>query len=233
MKIILTEEQFKLLKEYDVLNDYINTPLNESIDFKKLIDKYKAAIAAGIAVSTILFSINHLNLPNNQKDFLKKEVGVEMSNNPMRQQRIEAVKKYIAMALKNQNFSFNNLQLSPEKIVDVCDANDFDLPLLLAQAHLESCFGMTNRARKTNSVWSVGSYDNGKNACTYANQNQSILPYINLMKRDYLNDKSIDELLTPGNFVNFDGKRYASDKNYENKVKSIRNKILRMYPELA
>lgn len=232
MRVLITEEQFNILKDLYMLNENVED-LNESFDLQKLIQKYKAALTAGIAASAIILSINGLHLPGYQKDLLKKEVGVEMVDSTQRQKRIDAVDKYITIALTNQNFSKNNLQLSPEKIVDICDENNFDLPLLLAQAHLESCFGMTNRARRTNSVWSVGSYDNGKNVCTYPNQNSSILPYINLMKNNYLADKTIDELLTPGNFVNTKGQRYASDKNYENKVKNLRNKILGKYPELA
>ena len=102
-----------------------------------------------------------------------------------------------------------------------------------AQAHLESCFGITSRARKTNSVWSVGSYDNGKNVCTYNTQDDSIIPYIKLMQNNYLNGKDVDDILKPGGFVNNKGMRYASDPKYESKVKSIRNRILQKYPELG
>ena len=41
------------------------------------------------------------------------------------------------------------------------------------------------------------------------------------------------DLLKPGNFVNGVGNRYASDKKYESKVKSIRNRIIKMHPILA
>lgn len=232
MRLIITEEQFNIVKDLYTLNEAIGE-IDESVSLKQLVQKYKAALTAGIAASTILFSINALNLPGSEKDFLKKEVGVELSTNPQRQKRIDAVTKYIETALKNQGFSMENLQLSPEKIVDICDENGFDLPLLLAQAHQESCFGMTNRARRTNSVWSVGSYDNGKDVCKYANQDSSIQPYINLMKNNYLADKTIDELLSPGNFVNKKGLRYAQDKNYEGKIKNLRNRIINKYPELA
>ena len=112
MKVLITEEQFKALKDLYTLNEDIEE-INESFDFQKLIQKYKAALTAGIAASTILLSINALHLPGFQKDLLKKEVGVEMAANPQREHRIEAVKKYIETALKNQNFSIDNLQLSP------------------------------------------------------------------------------------------------------------------------
>lgn len=233
MKFIVNESQFDFIKEYSILQEITGETLTEGFDIKSLINRYKAALAAGIAASVIAFAIDGLGLNEKYKNYIKQEVGVEQQVNTLRDKKIEDVTKYIAQALKNQNMSIENLQLSPEKIVDVCQKNNFDLPLLLAQAHLESCFGMTNRARKTNSVWSVGSYDSGKNACTYPTQDDSIQPYINLMKAKYLNDKSIDELLSPGGFVNDLGMRYASDKNYENKVKSIRNKIIRLYPDLA
>ena len=104
----------------------------------------------------------------------------------------------------------------------------------MAQAHLESCFGFGRRARETNSVFSVGCYDNGKNIVKYNSQNARSRPYIILMQNDYLRgEKSVDDILSPDAFVNMNGHRYAQDKNYENKVKTLRNKIIKQYPELA
>ena len=233
MKLHITEEQLRFIEDLFLLESLTEPEIiTESFNLKGLINKYKAALAAGVTATVILFAIDRLGINDKQKDFIKQEVGVEQVDS-LRDQKINAVEKYIAQALKNQNFSLDGLQLSPEKIVDLCYEHNYDIPLLLAQGHQESCFGMTNRARRTNSVWSVGSYDNGKNVCTYANQNQSILPYINLMKKNYLSDKTIDELLTPGGFVDTMGRRYASDKNYENKIRNLRNKIIKLYPELA
>ena len=158
MKFIINESQFDFIKEYSMLQEITGETLTEGFDIKSLINRYKAALAAGIAASVIAFAIDGLGLNEKYKNYIKQEVGVEQQVNTLRDKKIEDVTKYIAQALKNQNMSIENLQLSPEKIVDVCQKNNFDLPLLLAQAHLESCFGMTNRARKTNSVWSVGSW---------------------------------------------------------------------------
>jgi flagellum-specific peptidoglycan hydrolase FlgJ len=152
---------------------------------------------------------------------------------PNLQEKVNAVNEYMATAAKNQKFDPRTIQLSAEAMVDACNKNNFDLPLLMAQAHLESCFGLTSRARRTNSVFSVGSYDNGKNAATYPTQNDSIVPYITLMKNNYLGNRSVDDLLRPGCFVNSQNMRYATDKSYENKVKSIRNRIISKYPILA
>lgn len=234
MKVILTEEQFKDLKDFYLMEDIM---LNESLSLKNIYNKCKAALVAGVAVTAILFYIDKLNIMDKDKESLKNAIRTEaIIDKPQDtnfEQKVESVKKYIEVALKNQGYSIENLKLSPEAIVKACYENGFDLPLCLAQAHLESCFGMTNRARKTNSVWSVGSYDNGKNKATYKTQDDSIVPYINLMKNNYLGNKSIGDILTPGSFVDFKGNRYASDVNYENKVKKLRNKIISKYPELA
>lgn len=235
-KIILDESEYEFLKGIILLESIINpNELNESINLRELFNKYKKALAIGVAVSSIIFSINSLGIADRDKEMLKNKLGIEMTSktDSLTQKKIDAVKKYMETALKNRNIPIENLQLSPEKIVQACQETGFDLPLLLAQAHLESCFGTTNRARNTNSVWSVGSYDNGKNVCTYNSQDDSIMPYIKLMQANYLSNKNVNDILQPGKFVNGIGKRYASDKNYENKVKSIRDKIIRQYPELA
>ena len=137
-------------------------------------------------------------------------------------------------ALDNQGFSEKSTRLRAETLVKACDENGFDLPFIMAAAHLESCFGATNRAQLTNSVFSEGCWDNGKNKVRYSDPNESVYGYINLLKRSYLvNGKTIKDLMIPGKFVNGLGKRYASDKNYERKLKNVRNRIISMYPELA
>ena len=142
--------------------------------------------------------------------------------------------KYIKDTLKLNGKNPNELKLSPQLIVTLCKKHNFSIPFLVAQAHLESHFGTTDRAKRTNSVFSVGSYDSGKNACTYPSQNSSIEPYINLIKNDYLTDgKTLNDLLKPGAFVNKNGYRYASDKNYEKRLLSCMNRVLKFCPGLA
>jgi hypothetical protein len=55
------------------------------------------------------------------------------------------------------------------------------------------------------------------------------------MLEDYLDDGNItvDNLLADGKFVNFDGKRYASDRRYERKLRNMRNTLIRNYPCLS
>ena len=246
--LVLTEQQLNSLKEYYLLESYIG-PVNESIDLNRLWKKYKQAIIAGVAASAIFASINDLTIDKGakytlnclaQNEFNKmmnnKENNSEyqLTQNVSLQDKVDAVKDYITKAVKNQGYNPNNLKLSPEEMVLACEETGYDLPMLMAQAHLESCFGFGKRARQTNSVFSVGCYDNGKNMAKYSSQNASIRPYIKLMQNNYLGDnKTVDDILSPNAFVNMNGHRYAQDKNYENKVKSIRNKILKQYPQLA
>ena len=137
-------------------------------------------------------------------------------------------------ALANQHYTLESTDLKPETLVKASIERNFDLPFLMAVAHQESCFGATPRAQRTNSVFSEGSWDNGKNTVTYSDPNESVYGYIDLMNRSYIvNGKTLFDLLLPGAFVNGIGKRYASDENYENKIKSLRNRIIKKYPELA
>ena len=229
--IIITESQLRLISES--LNvEMILEEASEDGDRTNILRTVKRLLYAGFATSVILTAVMNLNV----SDAIKKEAEeIIMSNQPDSTfiQRVNAVKKYMKAAAENQGYNPEDIKLSPEAMVLAADENDFDLPFLLAQAHLESCFGLTPRARKTNSVFSVGCYDNGKNVCKYSTQDDSIVPYINLIKNDYLVDgKTIENLLQKGKFVNAINKRYASDPYYEGKVKNIRNRIVSRFPEL-
>lgn len=229
--IIITESQLRLISES--LNvEMILEDASEDGDRTNILRTVKRLLYAGFATSVILTAVMNLNV----SDSIKREAEeIIMSNQPDSTfiQRVNAVKEYMKIAAENQGYNPEDIKLSPEAMVLAADENDFDLPFLLAQAHLESCFGLTPRARKTNSVFSVGCYDNGKNVCKYSTQDDSIVPYINLIKNDYLVDgKTIEDLLQKGKFVNAINKRYASDPYYEGKVKNIRNRIVSKFPEL-
>ena len=149
-------------------------------------------------------------------------------------EKVEAVTQYIKYAITNQNYKYEDLKLSPETLVLESIKHNFDLPFMMAQAHQESCFGMSPRARKTNSVFAVGSYDDGSNKHIYETQDESISTYINLLKSNYLvNGKSELDLLKTNGFVDYNNNRYASDENYEITIKYLRNKIIKMHPVLA
>lgn len=240
MRIILTEQQYDALMFHERLA-YL---LQEDSSFKKkdLIRKLiKRCLIAGMAVGAIITAINQSNLPAKEKlemvEMAKADsiaMAEKAKSDSIYQNKVNAVRNYMAKALENQNYSLQSTKLKPETLVKASMETGFDLPFMMAVAHQESCFGATPRAKKTGSVFSEGLYDNGHNAKRYSDPNDSVYGFINLLNNDYLRDgKTLPDLLKPGNFVNYNGHRYASDSNYENKIKYLRNSIARNYPELS
>jgi hypothetical protein len=248
MKIILTEQQFRNILLNERIEVILNS-LNESKSFKDMKKKIKVAISSGVAISVILLAIAKLNTNSEEKEELAKFAKkMEIYQDSIRKEdsvakarldsvfsmKVEACKNYMEYALKNQGYTLKSTKLDPEQLVKICDENDFSLPFTMAIANLESCFGANKRAQKTNSVFSVGSWDNGENKHFYSDPNESIQPFIDLIKKDYITgEKSLEDLLKKNSFVNRNGDRYASLGNYESQVKSIINRITRMYPILS
>lgn len=251
MKLILTESQIKKVMLMEQMLFILNEAICEDktlYNVKKII---KQMIIAGMSLSAITYAINNADLKQKDKDILigiaqeeviAKEDDVNtfntsinnVNNNQLFLEKINAIENYMEKALHNQNYTKDDTDLTAEALVKASYENNFDLPLLMAAAHLESCFGATPRARRTNSVYSVGAYDNGRDVVTYNHPNESIQGYIELLINDYLIDgKTINDLLIPGKFINKNGHRYASNKNYEKELKFIRDKIKKNYPILA
>ena len=240
-KIFITESQLNKVLMQEQSENALLCELNESIDFNNLKRKIKKAILAGVAASVILSAVSKLNVDDNTKHELEKIVQTEMvqdstetQNDSIHQQKVEACRAYMEWAMKNQGYDWKTTKLTPEAIVTACEQNDFSIPFTIAIANLESCFGQTPRSKITNSVFSVGSYDNGKNVCTYSTPDESIVPFIKIIKKDYLQngEKTLSDLLVPNQFVNMNGHRYAKNPKYEGQIKSIMNRIIRMYPIL-
>jgi hypothetical protein len=109
--------------------------------------------------------------------------------------------------------------LSPLKLIELCAKYNVDLRFVLAQGHLESHFGTRGSASKTHSVFNVGAYDGHsaerqrKNGFAYEHPDQSIKPYLKLLNSRYLVNKTEFDLLQQ--FVDINGKRYASNLKYE------------------
>lgn len=240
-KVFITESQLKQVVMQEQYENFLVQQLNESLDFNTLKKKIKRALLAGVTASVILGAVSKLDINDIEKHQLAQLVNTEMAqdstetqNGSIHQQKIEACKAYMEWAMKNQGYDWSTTNLTPEAIVDICEENNFSIPFTMAIANLESCFGQTPRSKRTNSVFSVGSYDNGKNVCTYSTPDESIAPFINLIKKDYLQDgeKTLDDLLVTNQFVNMNGHRYAKNPQYEGQIKSIMNRIIKMYPIL-
>lgn len=241
MNVVLTNKQLNNLVLIEEVKIVLSKPLNENLNIDILKNKIKKLLLNGVAIATILTVVNSTNISKAEKEalisYIKQAEIVEKERtkqDSITRMKINACNKYMLKALNNQGYNENSTKLTAEAMVKASEKYNFDLPLLMAAAHLESCFGATSRAKRTNSVFSVGSYDNGKNMVKYNHPNESINGYISLLNNDYLiNGKTIDDLLKPGAFVNKNGHRYASKKNYEKILTSIRNKIINEYPELT
>lgn len=106
-------------------------------------------------------------------------------------------------------------------LVENCEKYGIPITFTLAQGEIESHFGTTGLAYRTNSVWNVGAFD-GYNYDNiqhkFNNPNDSVTPYLELLLSNYLSNKTVEDLLE--NFVDINGNRYASDPHYETKLKS-------------
>lgn len=133
---------------------------------------------------------------------------------------IDATQNYIDSIAPNSN-------LRALILVEKCEEYKIPITFVLAQGELESKFGTTGLAYRTNSIWNVGAYDNydiKDIKIKYENPNDSVEPYLNLLNSNYLNGKTIEDLLD--SFTDINGNRYATDKYYESKLKIIHNYIL-------
>ena len=106
-----------------------------------------------------------------------------------------------------------NSKMTGEKIVDACLESNYDIPLLLSQAHNESHFGTT-----TKKVFGI------KNK-QYKHPNNAIMDYIELMQQKYVKTRSVESALNAG--LNVEGSRckYAGIKSYATKIKLTRANI--------
>ena len=107
-------------------------------------------------------------------------------------------------------------------LVDACEKYNIEVKFALAQGEIESHFGTKGLASKTNSVWNVGAYDGHfyskiMGTYKYSHPNESIEPYLKLLYEKYLTNEVEEGLLR--NFVDHNGNRFASDKNYEERLR--------------
>ena len=123
-------------------------------------------------------------------------------------------------------------QVSADYLVNGCADYNIDIIFVLAQGTLESHFATKGVGGKINSIFNVRVYDTIKNGndvaskYRYPHPDESIEPYLQLLKENYLVDgKTETDLLS--NFVNKYGQRYASYPTYETQMAHIMKRIKR------
>jgi len=167
---------------------------------------------------------SQLQIRNDQdlkKDTFNKEYYVSHVKKQAEIELIDEVDKFIKS-------KFPTSKLSAFHLVKKCLKYDIDIVFSLSQGIVESQLGTDGSARKTNSVWNVGTYDNGKVLYKYKHPNQSIEPYLILLKENYLIKvtprgdtlfKDINSLIKDKGFYNKNGHRFAANKDYEDMIR--------------
>ena len=107
-------------------------------------------------------------------------------------------------------------------LVEECERFNIDVKFVLAQGEIESHFATKGLGARLNNVFNVGIFDgfnssDVNNIYKYNYPNQSIRPYLKLLTEKYLVNKLEGDLME--NYVDINGNRYASDPNYESKLK--------------
>jgi len=128
-------------------------------------------------------------------------------------------------------------ELDFEYLVQKCEEYKIDIIFVIAQGILESHLGTRGKAAETHSVWNVGTYDNGQILYRYNHPNESIEPYLKLLKERYLVDKDLCNLVQDKGYINNNGKRFASARGYENSLRQLMVRIdmetsIKMYQEI-
>ena len=115
-------------------------------------------------------------------------------------------------------------------IVDECEKYNINICFVLAQGEIESHFGTKGLGGKFNNVFNINVHDKVKGESNmnkkyiYKYPNESIEPYLKLLIDNYLVDKLETDLLNK--YVNKNGLRYATDPDYEAKLRGKYNSIV-------
>lgn len=260
MKVYLTEAQLQLILINEKLKQFDeNCLLCEWSNFNKwnnlpkhIKNDIKVALAAGVPALTIAAAVNNMtNVPteikqkyvnwiNNKRDMLNNntfDYSQEMQE--LHDLKVRELNRCMQDKMKffrgPKNYDPNEIKLSADEIITQCENYGYDPVLAAAQTWNETKCGTSDRAKRSNSAFSVGSYDNGKDAVNYKHVNASIEPYIKLMQNDYgINSDQLQKIFNgSAKLVNGVGARYASDPNYENTLRQTYNSIKKAYPVLS
>lgn len=196
-------------------------------DFRQLLVNV-CYIVALIAIGAVIYGVIEIrnNLKEQQRiegypfELMRQEAELSYSEN--KSKLVQVVDEYIKTNAPNSS-------LSGYCIVTNCEKYDLDIKFVLAQGQVESCFGTKGLAVKTNSVFNVGAYDNktyeeinGK--YKYKHPDFSVEPYMQLLYKDYISGTTT-ELDLLAKYVSKNGKRYASNPNYEKDLLDVYKQI--------
>lgn len=197
------------------------------VNINNLIMKHKwfcVIVSIVLTLTTIISIMNWFKLNKTSINITKEKEytyaydcikEAELKYWEIKSQLCDEVQKYIDSVAPTSN-------LKGYAVVEECERFNVDIKFVLAQGEIESHFATKGLGARLNSVFNVGAYD-GLSAedvslvYKYDYPNQSIRPYLELLTSRYLINKLEEDLLD--NYVDINGNRYASDPNYESKLK--------------
>lgn len=211
--------------------------MEKKIDWKSILSHYTIKFIT-IAVTAIIVYVSikmALYIIDDGSDIVK----VETSNTIyVRDSYVERLESKFSAARENLALEVDKYihsvaptsSVTALNLIDLCAEYNIDLRLALVQGHVESHFGTKGTASRTNSIFNVGAYDGYsaekqmKNGFGYKHPDYSVEPYLKLITSRYLVDgKNEEDLLNE--FVDKNGKRYASCETYESLLRSRWDKI--------
>ena len=196
--------------------------------FRKVL-KY---IALGIFFAVISFGVHIFDVTKEKQYFKKNYVfdvyreNLELDYYRSKDALVDVVDSYIK-------------EIAPSSVmngiafVNKCDEYNMNLFFVIAQAQIESSFATKGLGQKMNSAFNVKAYygKGSKYMDKYDHPDDSIEPYIILVKKNYMGD-SKTEMDLMNNYVNFEGKRYATNPDYEEMMLSTYKKLINRYDKV-
>lgn len=192
------------------------------IRIKKTLKFVAVVVVFGIVAcaSSYIFSKHHITSDYNYEIYRSR---TELAMEGIKDDIVTEIDCYIDSIAPDSG-------LNGIKLFELCNKYGVDVRFAMAQAQVESHFGTKGMAAKTNIVWNVKTYDNRtlddirKHNDDFKHPDESIEPYLSLLVNSYFVDGKTEEDMFI-NFVNKDGKRYASNTNYENAMLSVYERI--------
>jgi len=210
--------------------------LNKTNQIKEEAEQVSDTLIKRIFTKTLFLIILFISININTTSYssetttnfiLEEKLYVSQLQTKMKENLISEVEKYIKKTAPES-------KLNSEFLVNKCLEYNVDITFVLSQALLESHLGTKGKARSTNSVWNVGTYDNGKILYRYKHPDESVEPYLKLINENYLTYinsfgdtiyKDIGHLIEDKGYTNYYGARFASAREYEKGMRRIMVKI--------
>lgn len=153
----------------------------------------------------------------NQQEVLKDHLDSELT---LYNDSIETMKGILTDEVWGYISKFHpKSKMNPRHIIEECLRADFDIPLLLSQARLESQFG--KRTGGSKSCFGVISR-------RYKTYDESVTDYISIMQKHYIITRTPEQLIDSRFCMEKNRKyKYASDPNYSKTIGSLRTNIIK------